>query len=1218
MTRYLYPFLLLLLLVPPAAAQSTNVGHLAVDVYDSRERRLPGATVRIAGTNISGTTNADGRAELRNIPPGTYSVSASAPGFAGQTEEGVRIVAGQTADLSFFLYPLPTGITVLSPNGGESWDVSRPQEIRWSSANIGSTVSISLYRGRSQVHDFGSTANDGLLAVELPRTLAPASDYVVRVSGRENLSGELFSDESDRPFTILPTLRLLTPEGGQRIALGATQLIQWVTNLAGPIRIELLRNNQPVQTLAASAPNTGVFSWNVATNLPEARNYTIRLTSTTSPNITDLSGAFELYIERIPFIAVTYPAGGETLTLGSKLGIAWNSYLETGGVRIDLGRNGSIIQNIVTGAPNTGRYDWTIPMSLTPGSGYFIRIMSMANTSILGESRLFSLAATATLTYEPSRLDFGSVNVGDSVRATLRLSNGGPGRLDGALSLSGSTAFYVAADSRSFQIPAGASRDLSIWFRPVAAGSASASLSVTHNASNVDTPLAIPLTGSGLALLRLNSPNGGETWTLGRNETITWQPGSSGGNVSIVLLQGAQVARTIAASTPNDGSETWTVDAGLPEGSDYRIRITTLGSNPTSDVSDGPFSILPPPSLRVVYPNGGETLTRSTRVDIRWESRRYTGPIRIELLRDGAAFQTPAASAPNTGVFAWTVPADLPPSSAYRIWVVAADGSLADASDSPFTIDVLRVTVIAPGDPGDGQTLPITVTTPPAFTPTSRTLYYRRGGERAFQQIGLGPAPGGFSASVPPAFVTERGVDYYVSLSDGLTTVTFPEVQPAQQPEHLRVRVANRTTTVIPAARAYRMISVPLNLDDKGLAALLEDDFGPYDPARWRLLRWNTGRDRYDEYPALPEIRPGMAFWLITEDGAAFDAEAGASVDASAPYGLTLAPGWNQIGNPFAFPVSWGDIALQNRSRIANFDGTIGPLVFFDGSEMRYDTLVSVLQPWEGYFVFSAAPSEIRLDVPPLEAAAPQGKTGSPDTPFEAGSYTLRISARSGPDRDSQNWIGFGEPVRWPEAPALRASLQLSLVEGGERLAALVATPEGGGRYWDVEISTPAPGRVRIHLDEQGVRPEGYDLFVLDRTMGRPITVESDGFEITTGAAPHRLRFVLGAEAFAEAHRDDVPLHPVAFGLAQNYPNPFNAGTRITYTLDQAGPVRIDVFDVLGRRVATLVNAELAAGPHDVAWDGHADTGGPLPSGLYLYRLSTAGSVASRSMLLLR
>lgn len=89
---------------------------------------------------------------------------------------------------------------------------------------------------------------------------------------------------------------------------------------------------------------------------------------------------------------------------------------------------------------------------------------------------------------------------------------------------------------------------------------------------------------------------------------------------------------------------------------------------------------------------------------------------------------------------------------------------------------------------------------------------------------------------------------------------------------------------------------------------------------------------------------------------------------------------------------------------------------------------------------------------------------------------------------------------------------------------------------------------------------------------------------------------------------------PETLFLRQNYPNPFNATTRIEYELPEATMVRLDIFDVLGRRVRTLVDRLEPAGSHRVFWSGDGDNGQLLPSGVYFYELRAGSHTTSRRL----
>ncbi len=95
----------------------------------------------------------------------------------------------------------------------------------------------------------------------------------------------------------------------------------------------------------------------------------------------------------------------------------------------------------------------------------------------------------------------------------------------------------------------------------------------------------------------------------------------------------------------------------------------------------------------------------------------------------------------------------------------------------------------------------------------------------------------------------------------------------------------------------------------------------------------------------------------------------------------------------------------------------------------------------------------------------------------------------------------------------------------------------------------------------------------------------------------------------------DVP-SPLA--LDQNYPNPFNPETRIAFTLEHAGPVKLRIFDPRGRLVRTLVDGSREAGPQLVAWNGRDDRGQTAAAGVYLYRLEADGRAIERKMTLIK
>jgi hypothetical protein len=95
------------------------------------------------------------------------------------------------------------------------------------------------------------------------------------------------------------------------------------------------------------------------------------------------------------------------------------------------------------------------------------------------------------------------------------------------------------------------------------------------------------------------------------------------------------------------------------------------------------------------------------------------------------------------------------------------------------------------------------------------------------------------------------------------------------------------------------------------------------------------------------------------------------------------------------------------------------------------------------------------------------------------------------------------------------------------------------------------------------------------------------------------------------------PVVPATLELAPAAPNPFRGTSSLTYALPEPGRVRLTVHDVQGRRVATLVDADLDPGRHQAAWDGTEEAGGAVPPGLYFVRLQAGARVATGRIIFL-
>ena len=385
----------------------------------------------------------------------------------------------------------------------------------------------------------------------------------------------------------------------------------------------------------------------------------------------------------------------------------------------------------------------------------------------------------------------------------------------------------------------------------------------------------------------------------------------------------------------------------------------------------------------------------------------------------------------------------------------------------------------------------------------------------------------------------------------------------------------------------WEMVSTPLELQNPDFASLLGDP-------NLMMYQFDTDAGQYD---AATDMELGRGYWLKAEPlekvliGLSKPSFTWSDLSGiGEPYGY----GWNMIGSLYQ-PVAVS--AIQQTP-----NGGLQAIFGWDPSQGYI--VPTQIEPGKGYWVRVNPDTELGISI--------SGVTGGGSSDDGLTAYSKAVAGLdlagmlalenaegqsrrlyvTGTDVDADTRSLLVLPVV-PPAGALdmRTADQTAFVFPGETTVRI----QGSGRH---VLSTPVSSdRIDIEVRDEN----GRLLHTFDGTAGDHLLLDVSGTRIL------KLRsHIRPAEA--------------SVMLGRNYPNPFHAAasTVIPYTLAEDGPVRLTVYDMLGRQVRMLVQGSQIGGSRYITWDGTDDTGAAVPPGMYTYRLETAAGVESRTLTIVK
>ena len=543
----------------------------------------------------------------------------------------------------------------------------------------------------------------------------------------------------------------------------------------------------------------------------------------------------------------------------------------------------------------------------------------------------------------------------------------------------------------------------------------------------------------------------------------------------------------------------------------------------------------------------------------------------------------------------------------------------------------LAGTVAYSANPTDGQPISITASISDPAGVQEADLFYLKGGQTSFSQEVMTLQSGTtWGADFPGTAATPAGILYYIGMIDSLGNRSRSDtssIPVAYASGAITTAMANSAFPGGFPYDAWRLISLPSDIDNKSLLSTIQDELGgaPSD-STWQLFRYTgTGSTGYQ---AATSFVNGVAYFLkqgTVEVAPVFSLGSGKSYDLTGFSFVLESEKWSFISAPYPFlvPVS---------ANQTTFTGPYTYGAFGSGGQEGWSlgSVQTAFQPWGGYIIYNSTTQSQTLMLDPMNLSK-SIVAKSVDEPAEGWSLSLTIEGSK--YFDNGNVIGRRvgalsdlDPYDRPEPPHTTHYISMIVdredwADATPRTSDIRSLDEPNG-VWDWSIHVKGEeGPLTVTYELRGEDLPVIAIFDPQTRSLLELIAPEQTLTINeyTERFPYRLTVIAGdADYVAETVDEFLTQLPKQFALGPNYPNPFNPTTTIEYSTPKPAAISLAVYNLLGQQVTVLVDEWVDMGHHRVTWGGRDDSGRPVASGVYFAILRASGKMYSQKMVLLK
>jgi len=429
--------------------------------------------------------------------------------------------------------------------------------------------------------------------------------------------------------------------------------------------------------------------------------------------------------------------------------------------------------------------------------------------------------------------------------------------------------------------------------------------------------------------------------------------------------------------------------------------------------------------------------------------------------------------------------------------------------------------------------------------------------------------------------------------------------------------------TIETGERTFASVAFPVSPTSTRVSSVL-DELGEPNTARWRLGHWSPGDSTYVEAAdgELDAVERGQGYWLITASRATVVEDGLTAPVAECEIDLEDGPGgrpaYNQLGNPFLFPILLADLQVTDGATtvpLLDLRNTLTETAakVYDTDMGHYVSNPPMIAGRAAFWVKKLTPGRVSLIVP-YEVGHAGDEAPAPAKPTGA-RWAVSVRVRQGSRSCEPLVVGAAQvPAgRWnplcvsltPDPPG--GGLGLSVRQDGWGRSngdyVRVFRPAEPTMSWDIDVrGAESPGELVLDIDTFDL-PAGARVRLDNPYDGSSRDVADDSAISLAARKDQRLRLsvTLGGVPASETRFAD--------GLSYIYPNPFPERSGLVFTLARGGDLEANIYDVNGRFVRKLSAPGSGSGERVLVWDGRDRSGRMVSSGVYLTRYRVGGVV---------